>query len=76
MINTMIPMTAQLPSGFAMPASAQTAALRGTAFGTVAGTATAAGCIAPVYVVRERNVAGDAVATPFPGTASWSPPTS
>ena len=81
MFETKIPMTAQIPSGFAMPTSVQTAALRGTGLrwtglGTAAGMATAAGRTAPVYVVRERFVAGDAIATPFPGPTSWSPPTS
>jgi hypothetical protein len=76
MIETTIPMTAQIPSRFAMPTSVQTAALRGTGLGTAAGMATAAGCTAPVYVVRDRHVAGDAIATPFPGPTAWSPPTS
>ena len=76
MFENKIPMTAQSLSGFAMPTSGQTAALRGTGLGTVAGMATAAGRTVPAYVVRERHVAGDDIATPFPGPTAWSPPTS
>lgn len=76
MFETKIPMTAQIPSGLAMPTSVPTAAPCGTRLGTAAGMATAAGRTAPVYVVRERHVAGDAIATPFPGPTAWSPPTS
>ena len=76
MFETKIPMTAQIPSGFAMPASVQTGALRGTGLVAASGMATIAGCTAPVYVVRERHVAGDAIATPVPGPTAWSPPTS
>ncbi|WP_432479455.1 hypothetical protein [Nocardioides sp. GXQ0305] len=75
MTKIQIPMTAQLPSGFAMPTSAPTAALCGTGLGAGAGMATVAGRTAPVYVTRERVVTGDAI-QPFPGPTAWSPPTS
>ena len=76
MFNTEITMTAQIPSGLAMPTSAPTtAALCGTGVGAVTGMATAAGRTAPVHVTRERVVTGDAI-QPFPGTTAWSPPTS
>ena len=76
MMNTQIPMTAQIPSGFAMPTSAPTtAALCGTGLGAATGMATAAGRTAPVYVARLRFVTGDAI-QPFPGPTAWSPPTS
>ncbi len=63
-------MTAQTPSGFAMPTSA-------AAFGTGNGIATiAAVCPAPTYVVRDRHVAGIALAQGSrPGSTAWSPPT-
>ncbi len=64
-------MTAQIPSGFAMPTSAPT-----TAVGAGAHMAGVAGCTAPVYVVRERLVTGDAIRKPFPGPTAWSPPPS
>jgi len=76
MANIQIPMTAQIPSGFAMPTSAPTAALCGTGLGAGAGMATVAVDNAPVYVVRERLVTGDAVFAPLPGPTAWSPPTS
>lgn len=68
-------MTAQAPSGFAMPISAAT-------FGTGVGMAslgTAAVCAVPTtptYVVRDRHVAGTALAQASrPGSTAWSPPT-
>ena len=77
MIDNQIPMTAQIPSGFAMPTSAPTtAALRGTGLGAGADMATVAVCTAPVYVVRERLVTGDAIRKPLPGPTAWSPPPS
>ena len=82
MIDNQNQMTAQIPSGFAMPTSAPTtAALRGTGLPTTglgAGVdmATVAACTAPVYVVRERLVTGDAIRKPFPGPTAWSPPPS
>jgi hypothetical protein len=82
MFKTEITMTAQTPSGFAMPTSVPTTAalcgtgLRGTGLGTGADTATVAARTAPVYVARERLVTGDAIAQPFPGPTAWSPPTS
>ena len=79
MINTMIPMTAQIPSGSALPTSASTtAALAGTRGDAAFGTAPAAAvCTAPTYVVRDRHVAGDVIAQGmFPGSTAWSPPIS
>ena len=82
MIDINTTMTAQIPSGFAMPTSvpttaAQTIALRGTGLrGAGAGMATVAACTAPVYDVRERLVTGDADRMPFPGPTAWSPPPS
>ncbi len=70
MNNTMIPMTAQTPSGFVMPVS-------GAAFGAALGMTGATGvCSARTYVERDRHVSGIAVA-PFarPGSTAWSPPT-
>ena len=69
MITNKTWMTAQTPSGFAMPTSA-------AAFGTGTGVATfAAVCIAPTYVVRDRHVAGIALAQATrPGSTAWSPP--
>jgi hypothetical protein len=63
-------LTAQTPSGFGLPMSA-------AAFGTGLGTATGATvCTAPTYVVRDRHVAGIALAPAFrPGSTAWSPPT-
>ena len=63
-------MTAQTPSDFVMPVSA-------TAFGSGAGMTTGAKvCPAPTYVVRDRHVAGIAVAQGSrPGSTAWSPPT-
>ena len=80
MINTMIPMTAQIPSGSALPTSASTtAALAGTRADAAFGMAPAAAiCPAPTYVVvRDRHVAGDVIAQGmFPGSTAWSPPIS
>ena len=78
MIDNQIPMTAQIPSGFAMPTSAPTTAahLRGTALGAGVDMATVAACTAPVYDARERLVTGDAIRKPFPGPTAWSPPPS
>jgi len=69
MISTKLPMTAQTPSGFAMPIS-------GATFGTGLGLATgAAACPAPTYVVRDRHVAGATLAQgAVPGPTAWSPP--
>jgi len=69
MITNKTQMTAQTPSGFAMPMSA-------AAFGTGAGMATGATvCTAPTYVVRDRHVAGIALAqVSRPGSTAWSPP--
>ena len=76
MFDNQITKTAQIPFGFAMPTSAPTtAALRGTGLGAGVGMATVAADTAPVHVVRERCVTGDAIRTPYPGPA-WSPPTS
>jgi len=87
MFDNQIPMMAQIPSGSAMPTSApMTAAPRGTGLlstgllstglGAGAGMTIAAVCAAPTYVVRDRYVAGDAIAKPFPGPTAWSPPPS
>ena len=77
MFKTDNTMTAQIPSGFAMPTSVPTtAALCGTDLGTGAGMATVAVRTAPVHVVRERLVTGDAIAQPFPGPTAWSSPPS
>ena len=69
MITNKTWMTAQTPSGFAMPMSA-------AAFGTGVGMATGATvCTAPTYVVRDRHVAGIALAqVSRPGSTAWSPP--
>ncbi|MEJ7794568.1 MAG: hypothetical protein WKF50_03385 [Nocardioides sp.] len=69
MITNKTQMTAQTPSGFAMPMSA-------AAFGSGAGMATDAKvCTAPTYVVRDRHVAGIALAQASrPGSTAWSPP--
>jgi hypothetical protein len=76
MTKIQIPMTAQIPSGLAMPTSVPTtAALCGTGIGTGAGMAAAAVRTAPVDGARVRFVTGDA-AQPFPGPTAWSPPTS
>lgn len=63
-------LTAQIPSGFGMP-------MTGAAFGAgMAVTTGAAVCSAPTYVVRDRHVAGIALAQGSrPGTTAWSPPT-
>lgn len=72
MITNKTQMTAQIPSGFAMPMSAAT-------FGTGAGMTglgNSAVCVAPTYVVRDRHVAGIALAQGSrPGSTAWSPPT-
>lgn len=70
MITNKTWMTAQTPSGFAMPMSA-------AAFGTGVGMATGATvCTAPTYAVRDRHVAGIALAqVSRPGSTAWSPPT-
>jgi hypothetical protein len=70
MISTKLPMTAQIPSGFAMPISDATS--RGTGLGMATGTTA---CPAPTYIVRDRHVAG---ATRIQGAVpgpTWSPPT-
>ena len=63
-------MTAQIPSGFAMPVGA----VSGTALGmTETGGAV---CPATTFAVRDRHVAGIAVAQAArPGSTAWSPPT-
>ena len=82
MFDNQIQMTAQIPSGFAMSTSAPTTAahygtgLPTTGMGAGAGMAIVAACTAPVYVVRERLVTGDAIRKPFPGPTAWSPPPS
>lgn len=77
MFDNQIPMTAQIPTGSAMPTSApMKAALCGTGLGAAMDMATAAVCTAPAYVVRDRFVAGDDIAAPFPGPTAWSPPPS
>ena len=62
--------TAQTPSGFGMPIS-------GAIYGLGRGMSTGATvCTAPTFVVRDRHVAGVALAEATrPGTTSWSPPT-
>ena len=69
MINIINPAKAQTPSGFALPMSA-------TAFGGGLGMAADAKvCSAPTYVVRDRHVAGIALAqVSRPGSTAWSPP--
>ena len=74
MITNKTWMTAQTPSGFVMPISA-------AAFGTGAGMAglgNSAVCAVPAtptYVVRDRHVAGIALAqVSRPGSTAWSPP--
>ena len=71
MITNKTWMTAQTPSGFAMPMPMSAAA-----FGTGAGMATGATvCTAPTYVLRDRHVAGIALAqVSRPGSTAWSPP--
>jgi hypothetical protein len=78
MYRTDITMTAQIPSGFAMPTSVPaTAALCGTGLpGTGLGTGADVATVAAVIDARERLVTGDAAAQPFPGPTAWSPPTS
>ncbi len=70
MISNKTWLTAQTPSGFVMPIS-------GAAFGTgIAMTTGATVCSAPTYVVRDRHVAGVALAQASrPGSTAWSPPT-
>lgn len=69
MINTMTPLTAQTPSGFVMPVSA---AAFGTGLGMTSGEKF---CTASTYVVRDRHVAGIALAPAFrPVSTAWSPP--
>jgi hypothetical protein len=70
MITNQTWMTAQTPSGFAMPMPA-------AAFGTGLGmTSGATVCTAPTYVVRDRHVAGIALdQVSRPGSTAWSPPT-
>lgn len=75
MITNKTWMTAQSPSRFARPVSA-------AAFGTGIGMAslgTAAVCAVPTtptYGVRDRHVAGIALAqVSRPGSTAWSPPT-
>ncbi|HEX6148649.1 hypothetical protein [Nocardioides sp.] len=62
--------TAQTPSGFGMPNT-------GVTYGTSLGMTTdMTVCTAPAIVVRDRHVAGVALAEATrPGTTSWSPPT-
>lgn len=70
MISNKTWMTAQTPSGFAMPIS-------GAAFGSDLGmTGATAVCTAPTYAVRDRHESDIALA-PFarPGSTAWSPPT-
>lgn len=69
MINTMNQAQAQTPSGFVLPMSA-------TAFGGGVGMAGGAkDWSAPMSVVRDRHVAGTALAqAPRPGSTAWSPP--
>lgn len=71
-----IPMTAQIPSGFALPVSTSLmSAISGSNLEATTGISTSAVCAAPTYVVRDR-VAGDALAKgAFPGPTAWSPPT-
>jgi len=62
--------TAQTPSGFVMPISG---AIYGIGLGMNTGATV---CTAPAFVVRDRHVAGVALAeASLPGTTSWSPPT-
>ena len=70
MITNKTWLTAQTPSGFVMPVS-------GAAFGTgIRMTSGATVCSAPTYVVRDRHVAGVALAQASrPGSTAWSPPT-
>lgn len=70
MISNKTWMTAQTPSGFAMPIS-------GAAFGSDLGMTGATGvCTAPTYAVRDRHVAGTALSEfARPGSTAWSPPT-
>lgn len=70
MITNKTWMTAQTPSGFGMPMPVAT-------FGGGIGTsAVAEVCPAPTYVVRDRHVAGIALAQATrPGSTAWSPPT-
>jgi hypothetical protein len=71
MFSIKLPMTAQIPSGFAMPA---TGAISGTGLGTA--ETTGAVCTATTFAVRDRHVAGIAVAQAYrPGSTAWSPPT-
>ena len=70
MTNTWQKTTAQIPSGFGMSVSG---AAYGTGLGMTVGTPV---CTAPTFVVRDRHVAGVALAeATLPGTTSWSPPT-
>ena len=75
MISNKLWMTAQAPSNFVMPVSGATTGI--SAFGTGLGMAEAAAvCSAPTSVVRDRHVAGIALAQAYrPGSTAWSPPT-
>jgi len=67
-IDTNIAMRAQTPSGFAMPMFAAT-------FGSGGAATHAQVCSASTYVVRDRHVAGIALAqVSRPGSTAWSPP--
>ena len=69
MTNNWQKATAQIPSGFGMSISGAT---YGTGLGMTAGIPV---CTA-TFVVRDRHVAGIALAdAPRPGTTAWSPPT-
>ncbi|MGZ5403754.1 MAG: hypothetical protein ACXWDL_03820 [Nocardioides sp.] len=68
MININTLMRAQTPSGSALPMSAAT-------FGNGGSATEARVCPASTYVVRDRHVAGIALAqVSRPGSTAWSPP--
>ena len=71
MISNKLTVTAQIPSGFGMPVSG---AISGTGLGMT--ETIGAVCTAPTFAVRDRHVAGVAVAQAYrPGSTAWSPPT-
>ena len=71
MSSNKLPMTAQTPSGFALPISGAT---YGSGLGMATGTAV---LTAPTGIARDRHVAGVAATQgAVPGPTAWSPPTS
>lgn len=70
-LSTKLSTMAQIPSGLGTPA---TGAISGTGLGMT--ETTGAVWTAPTFAVRDRHVAGTAVAPAHrPGSTAWSPPT-